>query len=152
MGSVHVRAWQAAYVDAMPADYLAGLRADDRAAMWRRGIESGRSPILVATDDDARVVGFACFGEEREQGEIGELYALNVDPDAWGQGFGGALLAAATARLAEHWSEAVLWVVDTNARAQRLYEQAGWRADGAHRSEEVMGAVVAEVRFRRSLR
>jgi RimJ/RimL family protein N-acetyltransferase len=156
MGALHVRAWQVGYADAMPADYLAGLQASERAAMWRRGIEAGTSQILVATDDAGGVVGFACFGAEREadhdRAEAGELYALNVEPDAWGAGHGGALLAAATDWLATHWTEAVLWVLDTNERAQRLYAHAGWRDDGARRSEEVLGAVVAEVRFRRSLR
>jgi hypothetical protein len=36
-------------------------------------------------------------------------------------------------------------------RARRFYEVAGWVADGAERTDEVMGVVVAEVRYRRRL-
>jgi len=151
MGALHVGAWRAAYADVMPAAYLAGLRAEDRAAMWRRAILDARAHILVATDDDDAVQGFACAGPERDEGGVGELFALNVDPAAWGRGHGVALLAAASERLAVDWREAVLWVVDANARARALYEHAGWHADGVARHEDVMGAVVSEVRYRRSL-
>ena len=40
VGEVHVRAWQAAYRGVMPDEYLNGLRPEDRAEMWRRGIEA----------------------------------------------------------------------------------------------------------------
>jgi hypothetical protein len=36
IGAVVVRAWQAAYRGIMPDDYLDGLRAEQRAAMWQR--------------------------------------------------------------------------------------------------------------------
>jgi GNAT superfamily N-acetyltransferase len=151
MGVLHVRAWQVGYADVMPAAYLDGLRAAERTEMWRRGIEDGRAHIIVSTDDDGTVRGFACAGLEREDGDVGELFALNVDPAAWGAGHGSALLESATAWLATQWNEAVLWVVDANPRARALYERAGWRADGTERSDEVLGAVVSEVRYRRSL-
>jgi len=151
MGALHVRAWQAAYADVMPAAHLDGLRTADRAEMWRREIDDGGALIVVATDVDGTVRGFACAGGEREQHDVGELFALNVDPGAWGRGHGVALLAAAAEWLAEQWDEAVLWVVDANPRARAFYERAGWRPDGGERTDEVHGAVVAEVRYRRTL-
>jgi len=35
--------------------------------------------------------------------------------------------------------------------ARRFYEVAGWVADGTERTDEVLGVVVAEVRYRRRL-
>lgn len=53
MGSVRVRAWQAAYRGQMPDGYLDGLRAEDRAEGWARGLAGDRSaaPVLVAERD-----------------------------------------------------------------------------------------------------
>jgi RimJ/RimL family protein N-acetyltransferase len=65
-------------------------------------------------------------------------------------GAGRALLQAAQAELARlGLEETVLWVLPANARARRFYEIAGWVADGASRTTEVLGVVVPEVRYRR---
>ena len=61
---------------------------------------------------------------------IGELYAINLDPQVWGRGFGRALLRDVTAELGGlGHREAVLWVVPQNDRARRLYESEDWRDD-----------------------
>jgi GNAT superfamily N-acetyltransferase len=153
IGRLHVRAWQAAYRGQMPDDYLDGLRPEDRAATWERGLrrDRERDPILVA-ERDGRVVGFAAVGPAGDPDGAGELYAINVDPDHWGTGAGRALLAAAQAELARlGHPEAVLWVLPGNHRARRFYEVAGWSDDGARRTSEVLGVMVPEVRYRRRL-
>jgi ribosomal protein S18 acetylase RimI-like enzyme len=153
LGRVHVRAWRAAYRGHMPDGYLDGLRAEDRAAGWERGLQRDRArdPVLVA-ERDGLVVGFAVVGAAEDPRGAGELYAINVDPDHWGTGAGRALLLAAHEQLARlGYGEAVLWVLPANRRARRFYETAGWVADGAERSAEVQGVVVPEVRYRRRL-
>jgi GNAT superfamily N-acetyltransferase len=153
LGRVHVRAWQAAYRGQLPDDYLDGLRPEDRAAGWERGLrrDRARDPVLVA-ERDGRVVGFAALRAAEDPEGAGELNAINVDPDHWGTGAGRALLAAAEVELARlGYGEAVLWVLPGNRRARRFYEAAGWVADGAERTAEVFGVVVAEVRYRRWL-
>jgi RimJ/RimL family protein N-acetyltransferase len=148
-----VRAWQAAYRGQMPDAYLDGLRAEDRAEGWARGLARDRStaPVLVAERDGA-VVGVAALGPAEEPTGHGELYLINLDPGHWGTGAGRALLDAAHQVLAElGYSDAVLWVLPGNRRARRFYERAGWRADGARRTQEVQGVVVDEVRYRRRL-
>jgi ribosomal protein S18 acetylase RimI-like enzyme len=131
IGAVHVRAWQAAYRGVMPDEYLDGPRAQDRADGWRRHLTALRpdQKVLVVIDRD-RVVGFAIFGCERGSDasqDVGELYAINLDPDVWDRGIGRALLRRATDELAEAgYAEAVLWVVPQNQRARDLYESEGW--------------------------
>jgi L-amino acid N-acyltransferase YncA len=153
IGGVHVRAWQAAYRSQLPDAYLDGLRAEDRAEGWARGLARDRSaePVLVA-ERDGTVVGVAAVGPAEEPAGYGELYLINVDPDHWGAGAGRALLAAAEASLTQlGYSDAVLWVLPGNHRARRFYERAGWAADGARRTQEVQGVVVDEVRYHRRL-
>jgi ribosomal protein S18 acetylase RimI-like enzyme len=156
LGAIQVRAWQSAYRGVMPDDYLDGLRAEERATFWRR-LLSGLQPdqhVLVVLSN-SHVVGFACFGPAHDAElatDVGELYAINLDPDAWGRGTGRGLLRHATEQLAEAgFSQAVLWVVPENQRARRLYESEHWRDDDLRRHDEVFGVVVPEMRYRRSL-
>jgi GNAT superfamily N-acetyltransferase len=155
MAALHVRAWRAAYGGVMPEAFLAGLTVADREAMWRRSLtEPDRAPaertILVA-EVDGVLSGFAAAGHARGDDEfgLGELYAINVDPGAWGRGAGRALLAAAAAWLDARFATSILWVVDSNRRARALYEHAGWSLDGATRREDYGGTGVDNCRYRR---
>jgi GNAT superfamily N-acetyltransferase len=153
MGHLHVRAWQLAYRGVMPDEYLDGLQADERIAMWRGRIaRTDLPPLLVAVTGD-EVVGFAVFGDEQPpSGSVscGQLYAINLHPDHWGKGIGRVLLRRATdALVAEGFGEAVLWVVPQNERARSLYESEGWVADGGVLDEEVLGVTVTDIRYRK---
>ena len=96
LGAIQVRAWQATYRGVMPDAYLDELDADDRAAYWRRQVlallPGQRLEVIV---DDGVVVGFAAAGPEHDgrAAGVGELYAINLDPQVWGRGLGRALLA-----------------------------------------------------------
>jgi ribosomal protein S18 acetylase RimI-like enzyme len=148
IADVHVRTWQAAYAHAMPAAYLAGLEAADRATMWRRSIggATGPSAVLVAAVDnldgsDGKIAGFAAVGRFRnEDGSrdetTGEVYAIYVAPEHWSTGAGLALMGRAVDHLTGHGlSEIRLWVLADNPRARRFYERFGFVADGAVRVE-----------------
>ena len=155
MGLLHVRAWQSAYRGVMPDAYLDGLQAEERVAMWRSRISRTELPPLLVAELAGDVVGFATFGlAQGESGStsVGQLYALNIDPAHWGKGIGRALLhEVSTALTAMKFHEAVLWVVPENARARALYESEGWAEDGGVQTEDVLGATVTEIRYRREL-
>jgi GNAT superfamily N-acetyltransferase len=154
IGSVHVRAWQAAYSGGlMPDEYLASLSVEQRADMWRGILSEPTADLVshfVAEDADGTVVGFASVGPimgDRAAVD-GELYNINVDPDSWGTGAGSALLEAACEALkAAGFQRAILWVHPDNARARRFYEVRGWQDDGAERTETVLAVKVREVRY-----
>lgn len=156
LAHVHVAAWRGAYRGQMPDEYLDALDPVRWTAGWERLLartEQDGVLVLVAESDGA-VVGFANAGPCRDEGSdgLGELYAINVHPDAWSRGAGPALLAAATQRLSGLGVDrAVLWVLPGNARARRFYERHGWSADGAARTAEVNGVQVDEVRYSRGL-
>jgi GNAT superfamily N-acetyltransferase len=158
VAQVHVRTWQIAYRGLIPDDYLDGLRPEDQAARYTFGqLGPDRPHTVLAVDDDDHdvIAGFATTGPSRDvDGDgFGELYALYVDPDRWNGGVGGALMAAARDRLgADGFSEAFLWVLAGNDRAQRFYRADGWHADGVERRDDLRGASVDEIRFLTSLR
>lgn len=158
IATVHVRAWQAAYRGGlMPDEYLDGLSINERAEMWSQGLRRPSRPRftrVVVVDDDGVLVGFIGVGpaDGDADSDEGEVYALNVDPDAWGRGFGQALLRAGTDALRQAgFAEAILWVHPGNERARAFYERSGWASDGAERREDVLGVEVPEVRYRHRL-
>ncbi|MCA1708943.1 MAG: GNAT family N-acetyltransferase, partial [Actinobacteria bacterium] len=80
------------------------------------------------------------------------VYALYLDPPAWGRGIGRLLLAEARTRLSHQgFTDAILWVHATNERAHRFYRANGWQADGHRRQEYVWGVLADEVCYRRCL-
>lgn len=157
IAEMHVRSWQAGYRGLLPQDYLDGLDPASRVPARRRVLQDAdlpRSGTLVAADDGL-VVGFAHIGRSRDEAaddSVGEVFAIYLAPGAWGKGHGRALMAAALAQLAlAGYQQATLWVLDSNARARRFYEAAGFRPDGAVKDDESRGFRLTEVRYRRAL-
>jgi ribosomal protein S18 acetylase RimI-like enzyme len=153
-GSLHVRAWQRAYRGGlMPDAYLDALSIEERSQMWREALQRPFRPrfsLFVAEDEKGSVVGYINVGPAGGDvdTETGEIFAINVDPDAWGRGYGSALLEAGVRDLAASgFATAVLWVHPHNGRARSFYERAGWRADGHERREEILGVETPEVRY-----
>ena len=154
MAQIHVRAWQAAYRNLMPAQYLDALRAEDRAARYDFASRDPTRPsTLVAVDGDS-ICGFATVARavQSDAPNHGELCALYVSPEQWGCGIGVALVKAARNRLLllGH-RQAVLWILLGNARAERFYLRDGWTSDGLQRTATVWDAIVEEVRYSRDL-
>lgn len=152
VGEVHVRAWEA-YRGLLPDDFLDGLDAVERGERWRRNLSEGRrdAPLLVA-ERDGLVLGMCAFGPDRD-GSCGEVWMINVSPEAWGTGVGQPLFDRAVEGLSDAgYTEAVLWVLEGNARARRFYERNGWQPDGAVKEETFGDQVAREIRYRISLR
>jgi len=157
---VHVRSWQATYRGMVPRDYLDRLDPEQRAARWgvRLGELAGDWPrrgVIVAEQAGA-VAGFATMGATRDQdlnpAETGEVMAIYLLPGVWGRGLGRELMAAARAALTEAgYREAALWVAEANQRARSFYAADGWQPDGAVKQEEIGGAALTEVRYRRPI-
>jgi len=147
---IRVRGWQVAYRHLYPPDELDRLPVD--ASRWRRRIERPpRGWTILVAGSGGRLLGFASTGPSRDEPGVGELYAIYVDPDAWSQGAGRALLAHAEGRLAAAYAHATLWVLEQNGRARRFYEAAGWIPDGGRQEVERLGVSPPEVRYRKRL-
>ena len=139
LARTHVEAWEAAYRGQVPDDAIAAMTVERREEMWARHLaEPARGTLVVEGGD--RAVGFAMFGPAEDETlgpATGEVYGIYLLPEAIGTGTGRDLFARVTDRLrAAGFTSAILWVLETNDRARRFYEAAGWRWDGttsAHR-------------------
>ncbi len=163
VAGVHVRSWQAGYRRLLPDAYLDGLRPEDRMGHYRFGAADPGAPATVVAVLDGNLRGFVTTrrpgpgagpgpGGPDDGPEPGEVLALYVDPEAWGSGVGRQLLSDARLRLGRSGcTEAVLWVLAGNDRAQRFYRIDGWGAEDVRRTVEVWGIAVDEVRYRRPL-
>jgi GNAT superfamily N-acetyltransferase len=157
IASIQIAAWRAAYASFLPARFLDGLDVNARAAQWRTRIGPAaleNAPTFVALDETHALRGFAHTGPLRDddlspEGRA-EVYTIYVDPAAWRQGIGTALLAA----IDEFWRptdvrELVLWVFEDNAESRAFYEHLGWQADGSRKVDDFGDAQPAEFRYRR---
>jgi ribosomal protein S18 acetylase RimI-like enzyme len=144
---VHLASMQAAYAE---HEMLANRTFEERYGIWRNALEQDRH-VLVA-EEDGEIVAFAAIGPARDEGaDVGEIYAIYAHPDVWGRGVGRRLIEAATAALSSAgFAEATLWVLDTNDRARRFYERAGWSHDGGVKFEDRLPGL-RQVRYRRAL-
>jgi GNAT superfamily N-acetyltransferase len=164
MGLIHVDAHRAGYRGMMPDGHLDSLDPALRGRWWTEHLTAGggdgRCPTpgglstALVVEMGGRILGIASVGEVRPEPVegVGELWMLNIAPDAWGRGLGRLLLDAATGELrGRGLREAVLWVVERNQRARRFYEAAGWEPDGGVMVEDDRGFPIRQVRYRRRL-
>lgn len=153
VAGVHVRSWQVGYRGLLPDEYLDGLRADDRADRYTFHLVGPTHPATTVAIEAGKVRGFVTTGPARDGAETGgEIYALYVDPSAWGRGIGRVLMADARSRLVRcGFSDALLWVLAGNERAEHLYRADGWFPDGRRRHDDVWGVRVGKICYRRFL-
>ena|SRR5689334_14410914 len=156
VAAVQVRGTRAANAGIMPEAHLASLDPAVFAARRRtRLAQPGRQTVVAVRA--GRIAGFAGFGPDREDPRLGELYAIYVDPDAWGSDAGRRLFEAARHGLASPrpgpaFPAMRLWVLAANGRARRFYERAGMTTDGVtvtHRAGS--GIELPKLRYTRPL-
>jgi len=156
IAGIHVRSWQEAYRGQLTDDYLDGLTVKDRLELHRYALEQPPPEYRMwVAEDGGRILGFAVTGrsEDADADErTGELYAIYLEPERVGTGLGRTLFEHAIGDLRERGYRTVtLWVLQTNERARRFYEVAGWSTDGAEASERVDCEMRPTVRYRLDL-
>jgi ribosomal protein S18 acetylase RimI-like enzyme len=74
------------------------------------------------------ICGFVTTGppQDSDLPDVGELWAIYVDPQYWGKGVGRLLVTAGRDQMRRDGArEALLWVFAGNHRARRFYELDG---------------------------
>ncbi|HEX6779225.1 MAG TPA: GNAT family N-acetyltransferase [Ktedonobacterales bacterium] len=154
LARLHVRSWQWAYRGQLPDEFL-----DRMPATMDRRIEARRAQLIALPPDHrwwvaeqaGQMVGFAVTEPSRDVDappSTGEISLIYLEQEAAGKGIGRQLFAHAVEDLRRRgYAQAILWVLETNARAHRFYEAAGWRPDGASKTEEWSGVTLREVRY-----
>lgn len=154
---LHVASWQAAYRGLLADELLDSLDLADWTERRRDMLASPRSAEarnwVVETDEG--VVGWASAGPARAEklgAAVHEIYAIYLEPDVVGRGFGRRLmdhcLHDAQAR---GFTEMILWVLLGNARPDHFYRAAGFERDERATVELFRDTKVEKVRLRRSL-
>jgi ribosomal protein S18 acetylase RimI-like enzyme len=150
LATVQIRSRREAYRGLLAQAHLDGLDPNERLLRWQEGLAAGEWPqrgTMVAERDGA-IIGFATMSTGSPP-EAPEIHAIYVTPEAWGTGAGRLLMAEAVRRLAAAGcTEAILWVLESNERARRFYEKAGWHADGGRAPHDVGGEAHTVVRYR----
>jgi ribosomal protein S18 acetylase RimI-like enzyme len=151
---IRARSWQVAYAALMPAELLASLTDPETLRIRAEAMGTGTMAETWVALVDGDVIGFVAIGDERTDTPPdplhGEVYALYVLPEHWGDGAGHALMNTATSQLAARGFGIVsLWVLEGNPRAIAFYERQGF----AHTGERILSRFdgLPEVRFIRGL-
>ncbi|GAA1983997.1 GNAT family N-acetyltransferase [Isoptericola halotolerans] len=150
IAQVHLTSWRGAYSHVLPASYLDSLDVTERAQEWQRALSSDEGSTIVA-EADGRTLGFASYGPSRdEDAEDGclELYAIYLDPEAWGRGVARDLMRTVLADVPPT-VRMTLWVLDESKRAHHFYRRHGFQPDGVERIEDYGDVPVTEIRFTR---
>jgi ribosomal protein S18 acetylase RimI-like enzyme len=114
------------------------------------GLREERSTFVVAAGE-GEVLGFAT-AEPTTSRRVAEVRYVGVDPDCWGGGVGGMVMARMADELAlAGFHSAQLLVYADNVPARRLYERMGWHWDGRRPSIHPRTGK-PEVRYRLPLR
>ena len=155
IAEIHVNTWHTAYAGLVADDYLKGLSVEKKQAEWLDSIKFGEPQVIVALDGNA-IVGFAGYDRTRDpktKPTTGEIWAMYVASDYWGEGAGLALWDGCREGLVEEGClEVTLWCMLRNERALRFYELAGFKREMSTAKTVPLGSgKVEEVRMRREL-
>lgn len=148
---VHIASWREAYAGIVPDEYLSSLDLDARERHWTDLLSDGVRTTWLA-EIARRTVGFASIGpnrdEDAEPGDL-ELYAIYLDPEAWGRGVARDLMRTLLNEVPPT-TPVSLWVLADNDRARHFYRRHGFAPDGVEKIEEYSGKSLTEVRYRRA--
>lgn len=139
---INVNGWQYAYGGLMPADFLAlRVYSEERVKRWRERLQKHDDIVLVAEDENGRVIGFVWGGKGRDKRiELPvELYAFYVDPAEQGKGYGRALFEAFAKEAA---ADFYLFMLEGNAKAARFYAACGCVLQTSLSKTEAIGETI----------
>ena len=139
---VHWKSWQEAYPGIVDQKYLDELTLEKCEEIAYRWLEN-----LIIAKDGERIIGFVGYGKYRndELLQTGEIFAIYLLEEYYGQGIGYQLMQAGLSQLKEYPQVAV-WVLKENKRAIHFYERCGFQKDGREETI-VLGSSVVEIRM-----
>jgi RimJ/RimL family protein N-acetyltransferase len=127
--------------DAFGSTYEREVRTTDEE--WQRWLAPG---VTFLFESDGQSAGIVAGVRDREDQSVAWLMAMWVRAPFRGTGAAGALVSAVLAWAADgDAKELRLKVVDSNERARRSYERAGFRLTGCRNERERDGAIELEM-------
>lgn len=154
IAEVYVCSLHWAYQGLLPQDYLDSKRATLSTRVEARRTELEHVPEAQRwwiAEHMQQIAGFTITGPSRDPDSdltIAEIHSLYLSPEATGKGIGRTLFSHAVEDLRQRgYDRATLWVLESNTRARRFYEAAGWVSDGMNKIVERPGVIFHEVRY-----
>ena len=142
---VHYHAWIEAYTGLIDQVFLDSRSYERSLESANRAFEKGYTTYIAA--ENGRVIGFADFGAYRDSDldDAGEIYAIYVLKEYYGQGVGYALLTKALSEM-QDVKRCAVWVIAGNERAIQFYERCGFVRDTAE-MKLMLGSEVTLIRM-----
>ena len=151
IATIHVNSWQVAYKGLIPQSYLNNLSVAKREQTWGNILTNSNTHTIVK-EINGKVVGFANFGHSRDEDKnsnlTGEITSIYLDPKHWRKGLGTALFQFILSGLKNReFTEATLWVLDTNQTACSFYQKMGLKPDGSTKIDIRENFELKEIRY-----
>ena len=152
IADIHVKTWQYAYRGQVPDSYLDSLSIEKRTERWKENLQNPAKSVhsFVVEVNDA-IVGWCTVGDSRDEDaakDVGELYGIYINPDYIGKGLGPKLMEHALDALRkDDYKKATLWVLDTNAKTRKWYQDKGWEVEGKIKIDKRDNFELREVRY-----
>ena len=157
IAEVQASASQAAFKALFPGEPMPEFDSLKKSqSFWREAIEYSEPQVQVAVRGN-QVIGFVGYDRSRDPKTpptMGEIWAIYVLPDCWGQGAGLALWDAAREGLIdEGCTQVSAWLPLGYERALRFHDLAGFKREMNSIKTVPLGAVkIEEIRVRRELK
>jgi GNAT superfamily N-acetyltransferase len=141
IAELQTAAWNDAYRDLVPAEYLDRMTVATRTERWGNRIRLRERTILLA-ERDGRLEGVVSYRLASHPGlfEGLELTSLYVAADIRSSGIGSRLLEFALAN-----QPALLWVFRDNLRAIEFYRRHRFDLDGTESLDEDTGLALTRM-------
>ena len=139
---VHYKSWQETYSSLVDDNYNKGVTLEKCIQIAHR-----RQGSLLIAKDGSKVIGFVGYGPCRDDSfeDYGEIFAIYILKEYFGQKVGYALMIAAFEQLA-CLNLIVVWVLMGKERSIRFYERYGFHFDGTEK-EILLGTPNTELRM-----
>lgn len=147
---LHAASWRTAYRGALSDAYLDGPIEAERIEVWRqRFAKPADNQFVAVAESHEQLDGFVCAygGDDEQWGTF--LDNLHVVPERKRQGIGAHLMRelAAWSIKAYPGKGVFLWVLESNAAAQRFYERMGGENVGVDMWTPPDGSALPKIRF-----
>ena len=152
MAEIHMRSWEAAYKDIIPAEFISEKNAT-RHELYKRVITKGNKNTYVIQCRD-KTIGIMRVAPSMDADALDNWYELQfiyLHPHYYRQGIGTQAMAfACDIARSLNKKTMVVWVLEENINSTKFYEKCGFLADGKT-SERKYGKVVNCVRMRKDI-
>ena len=140
---VNVYTWKTTYSGLIPEDFINSRieKVIEIAERNKREIEE-KDNFIVATVDGV-IVGFACYGESREEEfiNVAEIYAIYVLSGFQGQGIGGKIFTSCIEELKKNRFDSVIINCLKGNKSLEFYKHMGAKIIG-EREDKVKGILM----------